>query len=90
MRGLLGVLAVIVLVVIAALAFGFIDIDQDQQAKLPSVEVKGGQLPEFDADVADVNVGTTNETIEVPKIETEKETIQVPTISVDKAKADEE
>ena len=74
-----------------AFAFGLIDIDQNKETKLPTVEVdaKGGQLPTFDVDTADVDVGTTNTTIEVPevKVETEKTKVEVPTISIDK-KAD--
>ena len=74
MRGVLALVAVVVLLLIVGVATGFINLGQTQEAKLPRVE--GGQLPKFDADVGDVDVGTKTETIEVP------------TIDVDTAKTD--
>ena len=67
---------VIVAIVVAAFAFGFINIDQTQSAKLPDVKVEtsGGQAPAFDVDTAKIDVGT------------EKKTIEVPTVSMEKAK----
>lgn len=55
-----GVIAVI------AVAFGIymIDIDQTQEGEMPTVSIEDGQMPEFDADVGDVEV--TRDTIEVP------------------------
>ena len=87
-RTIIVILILAILALIAAFAFGLIDIDQKKEAKLPEVEVdaKGGQMPSFDVDTADVDVGTTNTTIEVPevKVDTEKTKIEVPTIEVDK------
>lgn len=85
MRAVLGLILVIVLGVIAAMAFGLIDISQTRDAKLPEVKAEGGQLPGFDVNTADVDVGTRNATIEVPKVETEKKTIELPTVDVKKA-----
>ena len=67
MRGVLALIAVVVLLLIAGVATGFISIGQTREAKLPKVE--GGQLPKFDADVGDLDVGTKNETIKVPTID---------------------
>ncbi len=86
MRALLGVILVVVLGLIAAVAFGLIDINQTKDAKLPEVRAEGGQMPGYDVDAADVSVGTTNTTIDVPKVTTEKETIETPTLDVDKPK----
>ena len=83
MRPLLILLGVAVLVLLAALAFGFINVDQTQTAQLPRVE--GGQLPEFDADVGSVDVGTQNTTVAVPTVEVEEKKVTVPTIDVEKA-----
>ena len=87
-RTILTIAILAILALIAAFAFGLIDIDQKKETKLPTVEVdaKGGQLPTFDVDTADVDVGTKNTTIEVPevKVETEKTKIEVPTVTVDK------
>jgi hypothetical protein len=78
---------VAVLAIIAAFAFGLIDIDQTKEAKLPEIKAEGGALPKFDADVADVDVGTKNTTVELPKVEvdTTKEKVELPTIDVKKA-----
>lgn len=87
-RSILVIAILAILALIAAFAFGLIDIDQNKETKLPSVEIdaKGGQLPTFDVDTADVDVGTTNTSVEVPTIEvdTKKTNIEVPTIEVDK------
>lgn len=75
MRGLLIAVAVVVLLLIVAVATGFINLT-GREGDLPEVKVEGGALPEVDADVGDVDVGTKNETI------------QVPTIDIDNAKTD--
>lgn len=65
----------VIAVVIAAVAIGFgiymVDIDQTEEASLPDVElsVEGGNLPEFDAEVGDIETGTEEVTLEVPTIE---------------------
>ena len=84
-RGILIIAVIIVLAIIAAFAFDLVNLDQTQEATLP--EVQGGQLPEFDADVADVDVGTTNTTVEVPTVDvdTKEEQIELPTVEVNKA-----
>jgi hypothetical protein len=68
----------------AAFLFAGCDIDQTEEGELPEVEVKGGNLPEYDVDVADVDVDTEEETIKVPKLKVavEEETIEVPDIDV--------
>lgn len=63
-------------VVVAAVAVGAIlltDFDLESTGELPRVSVEGGEMPEADIDVADVNVGTTTEQIEVT----------MPTVDVD-------
>ena len=64
MRGLLVILALVVLVVAAAMQFGFISIDQTRPAVV--------QAPAFQADVARVSVGTENKTVAVPTLEVER------------------
>ncbi|PJI84469.1 hypothetical protein BC777_3529 [Yoonia maricola] len=70
-------IASILAIVIAAIAIGFgiymVDIDQTQEASLPDVDVsvEGGSLPEFSADVGDIETGTEEITLEVPTIEFE-------------------
>ena len=59
----------------ALIAFGifYIDIDMTEEASLPDVDVsvEGGNLPEFEAETGDINVGTTEVTVDVPTIDVE-------------------
>ncbi|MBY6058045.1 hypothetical protein KUV26_18760 [Leisingera daeponensis] len=58
---------------IVLLVFGIymIDIDQTQETRIPDVDVsvEGGQLPEFKADVGDIETGTEEVTVTVPTID---------------------
>ena len=53
---------------------------------MPSVDVdaKGGQMPEFDVDVAEIQVGTEKKDVTVPKpiVVVEEEQIDVPDVDV--------
>ncbi len=71
--GWLVALLVVVALVVAAFAFGLIDLDADV-GKIPDVKVEttGGAAPSIDANVADVDVGTKEETITVPTIDVDK------------------
>ena len=55
---------------IAPLAIGLAacDVDQTKEGEMPEVEVKDGQLPEYDVETADVDVGTKETTVEVPDV----------------------
>lgn len=65
------------------------DMEQTRKTELPDIDVdvdaEAGQLPAFDVDWADVNVGTRTKIVEVPKvvIVMEEEEIEVPYIDVD-------
>jgi hypothetical protein len=48
------------------------DVEQTEQGDMPEVEVKGGNLPEYDVDTADVDVRTEERTVEVPTIDVEE------------------
>ena len=62
-----------VIVVAIAIGFGiyFIDVDQTEEGSMPDVDVsvEGGEMPEFDADVGDIETGTEEVTIEVPTLD---------------------
>lgn len=49
------------------------DVDQTKEGNLPDVDVdvnaSGGQLPEFEVEGPQVNVGTENKTIQVPTVD---------------------
>ncbi len=73
------------------LSFAFLcvncDVEQTKEAKMPDVDVTmdEGQLPAWDVEWADIDVGTTTKTVSVPKIKVvmEEEEIEVPYIDVD-------
>ena len=85
-----GVIVAIVaaVLIVAAFAFGWIDIDQTKETKLPEVAVQGGQAPAFDVDTAKVKVGSETTSVPVPKVDvsTEKVGVDIPTVDVEKAK----
>jgi hypothetical protein len=76
---------VVLAIVIAGVQFltGFWSADISGGA-LPNVNVsaKGGDLPEVTLHSKEVVVGTTKQTVTVPKVETKKPTIDVPTVGV--------
>ena len=88
-RTILVILILLVLAALVAWALGLFSVSQTDKGALPSVSIdaKGGDLPSFDVDTADVDVGTTKTKVEVPtiEVETKNTTVEVPTISVDKA-----
>lgn len=57
---------------VALIGLSACDVDQTQEGELPEVSVEGGQMPEFDVDVADVEVRTEEATVEVPVIDIEE------------------
>lgn len=62
-------------------------IEQERAAELPDVDVnvEPGQLPVYDIEGPDVNVGVTERTVTVPRVIViqEEQTVQVPYIDVD-------
>jgi hypothetical protein len=45
------------------------DVDQTEEGEMPDVDVQGGNLPEYDVEGPDVDVGTREETVTVPDID---------------------
>lgn len=62
---------ILMMALIAPLAATLVacDVDQTKEAEIPEVEVKGGQMPEFDVTTPEVEVGTKKTTIEVPDVD---------------------
>lgn len=60
-------------VAVIAIAFGvyMIDVDQTEEGSLPDVDIsmEGGNMPEFDAEVGDIETGTETVTMEVPTLD---------------------
>lgn len=75
---------------IATLAAGSLtaacEVDQTKEAKAPDVDVNasGGQLPEFDVDAKEVEVGTSEENVAIADVDvkTKETTVEVPKIEV--------
>ncbi|EDP97510.1 hypothetical protein U8527_04135 [Kordia algicida OT-1] len=63
------------------------DVKQTKETELPDVDVsvEEGQLPEFDVEWADIDVGTRTKTVEVPKVVVvmEEVEVEVPYVDVD-------
>ena len=79
MRAVIFVLIVIILLVIAAIATGFLDINQIRGAKAPQISTtgngitaKGGQAPAFDVETGSVKVGSRQTTVKMPTVEVQK------------------
>ena len=53
------------------LALTACDVDQTKEGEMPDVDVNatGGQLPEYNVEGPDVNVGTENRTVQVPTVD---------------------
>ena len=53
------------------LALAACDVDQTKEGEMPDVDVNatGGQLPEYNVEGPDVNVGTENKTVQVPTVD---------------------
>ncbi|MEC7762382.1 MAG: hypothetical protein VX874_10790 [Pseudomonadota bacterium] len=66
-----GIILGLVALVAIAFAVFMVDFDVADEGALPDVDVSvdGGELPEVDAEVGDVDVGTRTEEIEVPTID---------------------
>jgi len=71
------------------------NVEQKKETELPEVDVdvsaEEGQLPTYDVDWADVNVGTTTKMVKVPKVVVvmEEEEVEVPYIDVDMPDSDD-
>lgn len=55
----------------SALALGGCQAKQTEEGELPDVDVtaEGGQMPEYDVETADVDVGTRQEQVTVPDVD---------------------
>lgn len=79
-------------VFISILAIGLItscNVKKEEKGELPDLDVDvsadAGELPEYEVNWADIDVGTTTKTVEIPKVIVvmEEEEVEVPFIDVD-------
>lgn len=72
----------------AVFTLGACSVDKTQEGEMPEVDVDAtpGQLPEYDVETAEVDVGTKQATVEVPDVnvdvQTEEQTVPVPDVDV--------
>ncbi|WP_149272953.1 hypothetical protein [Pareuzebyella sediminis] len=63
------------------------NINKEESGEMPEVDIQAdaGELPEYDVNWADVEVGTNTRTVEVPKVVVvmEEEEVEVPYITMD-------
>jgi hypothetical protein len=68
---------------LGALALGGCRAEQTREGRAPEIEVRDeGQLPAFDIEPADVEIGTERRTVEVPTIETRPREDRVDTVRI--------
>ena len=60
-----------VLVGASCFAMAACDVDKTEEGNMPAVDVNvtGGDLPEYNVEGPDVNVGTENKTVQVPTVD---------------------
>ena len=51
------------------LGVGGCTIDKEESGQLPDVDVQGGNMPEYDVDAPEVDVGTKEKVITVPDVD---------------------
>ena len=57
------------LVIPFAMGLAACDVDQTEEGEMPDIQVEGGNMPEYDVETADVDVGTEERTVEVPIVD---------------------
>ena len=63
------IIAIIIAVVVIAFGIYMVDFDVSGEAELPEVSVEGGEMPDVDADVGEIEVGTEERTVTVPDVD---------------------
>jgi hypothetical protein len=63
--------AIKVLMGATCLSFTACNVEKTREGQMPDVNVTttGGQLPEYNVQTPEVNIGTENKTVEVPTVE---------------------
>ncbi len=83
MRFLLALVGLAAIVVIALVSLGMLKLDT-KAGTLPTVSLNGGSAPSVHANMATIEFGTTNSSVEVPTVTTTTKTVTVPTLTVHK------
>ena len=79
MRAVISVLVIALVAIIAAIATGFLDINQIRGAQSPQISTtqngvvaKGGQTPAFDVETGSVKVGTQDTQVKIPSLQVQR------------------
>ncbi len=79
MRAIISVLVIALVVIIAAIATGFLDINQIRGAKAPQISTtqngvvaQGGQTPAFEVETGSVKVGTQDTQVKIPSLQVQR------------------
>ncbi|OYY91270.1 MAG: hypothetical protein B7Y45_04155 [Sphingomonas sp. 28-66-16] len=83
MRAILVLVGLAALVVVGLLASGMMTMNVSP-GSVPSVAFEGGKAPSVKADMATVEFGVENKTIEVPTVGTKQQTVAVPTVRLNR------
>ena len=62
-------LIILACLAILALPLAACSVEQTDEGEMPEVEVRGGEMPEYDVDTAEVEVDTETREIEVPEVD---------------------
>jgi hypothetical protein len=79
-RAILAVLILVVIVAIAAVATNFVNVSTSGELRAPSVSVQGGEVPKVDVETKRLVVEQREQSVNVPKVETETRNVEVPVV----------
>ncbi|HEY0592776.1 MAG TPA: hypothetical protein VGF40_13480 [Thermoanaerobaculia bacterium] len=74
---------IMILAILMVASLGACRVEKTEEGELPEVEVKGGEMPKYDVDTADVDVTTSTATVTTPDVDVSTETAKVTVPDVD-------
>ena len=78
-------LAALVLAGVMAVPLVGCQVDQTEEGEMPEITAEGGNLPEYDVDPAEIEIGTEPATVDVPTdvdVTTEEREVELPDVDV--------
>lgn len=91
-RTIIIILVVVAVLAVLAYALGLFNVDASGDLEAPNVDVavEGGEMPDMQVETADIDVGSTTETVTMPEVDvsTTEEEVKLPTIDIDPANDD--
>ena len=85
-RNIVIILVVVAVLAVIAYALGLFNVDTSGELKAPDVDVavQGGEVPDVQVEGADVDVGTTTETVKLPDVDvkTTEEEVKLPDVDI--------